>query len=553
MNQEFEYEILDMLKTIQEAAYYLQECRDNGNVEEFEAIKKDLYAGLITVKQICEQCVLQGSPIRLGDACACAVESLKNIDYLLMQNNKKADQKISFELVPIIETMLLQFYYWGIVFTNPEKEAEFKDYLNQVGINRRIEQAEKSGEYKYDLSILVTAYNKLDYTKKCVQSVLKEMPKNVRCELILFNHGSSDGTKEFFDSIPEAKTIDVAVNFAVPGVVYKAVEGKYLLSVSNDIVIGNGAIVNLYRCIAEHEDYGWVVPTTPNVSNLQTISLEYNYSNEEEFASLMKKNNVYNERRHEERVRLCNPVDIMKTVDFVKLIKDMYIEIFGCKDTLSFPDDKMSLWTRRNGLKLILAKDAYCHHFGSITIGKSEAGDKERAKFYLEGRLAFFRSFGVDPWGPGFCYDIKLMNGLDYTVAGQINILGINCGLGSNPLKIKEIYREIGRRREDIYICNLIQEERFLQDISAVSDDVFLFQGMNDISKVVGDKHYDYVVIEDQMKGYEYKEAFVAESLEILNCTTLCYKSPEKEPVPIVMDDAFEVHTAGNWVIIRKK
>ena len=72
--------------------------------------------------------------------------------------------------------------------------------------NRYIERAIRDGKYKYDLSLMVQAYNKLDYTRRCVNSLLANLPRTASWELILINNGSSDGTQEYFESVKPDNT-----------------------------------------------------------------------------------------------------------------------------------------------------------------------------------------------------------------------------------------------------------------------------------------------------------------------------------------------------------
>lgn len=301
----------------------------------------------------------------------------------------------------------------------------------------------------------------------------------------------------------EVKVINVAVNGAAPCVNLKAMSrGKYFLNISNDIVIGDNAIWNLYRCVKEHSDYGYVVPTTPAVSNLQTI--EACYSTPDELKAFTKKNNIYDERRHEQRVRLCNPLCIYPTDIIIQLLFEMYEDRCCVKSVMSFPDDKNSLWMRRNGYKCILAKDAYCHHFGSVTLKHDLGKQEEQRRFYLEGRIDFLNRYGVDPWGTGFCYDYNLF--LNWNIPGidGANILGINCGLGSNSLKIKEVMREKGAINVTLY--NGTQEKRFLEDLKGVSDKVFVFTKLTEIKDKTGRDYFDYIIIDETLENIEAKD-----------------------------------------------
>ena len=78
--------------------------------------------------------------------------------------------------------------------------------------NWYLEEAAQTGKYKYDVSVLILAYNHLDYTRRCVESFLQTVPPDLNYELILVNHGSSDGTKEYFEKIGPHKQLNIAVN-----------------------------------------------------------------------------------------------------------------------------------------------------------------------------------------------------------------------------------------------------------------------------------------------------------------------------------------------------
>lgn len=494
MNLELAYNILDILGTMQDAAKQMKQQYATGNMEMFNSLSIDMWDGLYAVQQIAKQEIQTGSRIRLTDACTCAMESLKDIKYDAITAPKKVTWKLEYELMPIIETAAIQFYYWAIVYEHQEEHEAFLHYLAETDTFKAIPVEEEDRNCEVDLSILVTAYNHIDYTVQCVQSIISNLPENVETEIIVFNHGSSDKTKSLFESLSNIRVINVAINGALPGVITRAhARGKFCLQISNDIIIGKRAIENLYRCAVEHPEYGYIVPTTPAVSNLQTISLDYN--DEETFKNTTANNNVYNERRHEQRVRLCNPLHLMPRDLMKRMILEMYEDKFCCTSQISFPDDKNSLWMRRNGYKCILAKDAYCHHFGSVTLKHDLGKEREQQQFYLNGRRDFYERYGVDPWGVGFCYDLHLFEKWEIPLLEDATVLGINCGLGSNSLKVKEILREKGAEHVTLY--NATQEACFLEDLKGVSDKTIFCNEISDIVANTGLKKYNYIVVEE--------------------------------------------------------
>ena len=126
------------------------------------------------------------------------------------------------------------------------------------------------------------------------------------------NHGSTDGTKEYFESIAPTKQLDILINGGGLGAFTRIIEGKYYLEVTNDVIVTENAIANMIRCMESDEKIAWVVPTTPNVSNFQTIPAEYKTI--DEMHAFARKNNQFSDPyRWEQRARLCNPISLRRT------------------------------------------------------------------------------------------------------------------------------------------------------------------------------------------------------------------------------------------------
>lgn len=407
------------------------------------------------------------SKLSLKAALPSCLDSIQRIMLKYPIDEIQAKRKIEYELIPLLSDMRLNFYFWGMCFGDEARTQQFyeKDRY-YLYFNPYYEQAKQTGNYKYEISVVIIAYNKLDYTKLCVENFLKYMPKDISYELILVNHGSTDGTKEYFESINPDKQVDIAVNGGGLSCVQRIYEGKYVLGISNDIVITENAVRNMYDCINSDERIAWVVPTTPNVSNLQTVFLPY--ENVDEMHACAKQNNVQDPYKWEQRNRLCDPIEMIR----VDARERMHVDTcFYDSDGFAFPDDRLSCLCRRNGYKMVLVKDAYCHHYGSITINDNKAM-QELQKKYMIGRSNFFASFGVDPWGKGMCYSWYLFQNLTIEKLDKINILGVDCGLGANPLKLKEIYKE-KLHVSNVEITNITSEKNYVEDLIGVSDFVY--------------------------------------------------------------------------------
>lgn len=402
------------------------------------------------------------------------------------REEEKAAKKLEFELLPLLENLRLQFFYTQCLEDEEARKKFWEKDYRRFYKNRYVEKAEKTGKYKYDLSIIVVGYNKLEYTKMCVESLKRYLPEGISCELIFLNHGSSDGTKEYFESQKLDKQVDIEVNRGCGMVSSFIVEGKYTLAISNDVLVTKNAIENMYTCITSDEKIGWVVPTTPNVSNLQTI--ESDYTTIQEMYEFAEKNNISNPKRWEEKLRLCNPLTMMKsTINY-----EVASKLSSSVESIAFPDDKRSLELRRAGYKLILAKDAYCYHFGSVTI-ENQVGSVLRMEIrYCKGRIDFLKEYGIDPWGYGMAYDVYLMQELERKNVFALNILGINSGLGGNPLKLKDI---CGKRQET-KVTYLTQYGMYWEDVKALGDKAYRVKEWTEADKVLTGQ-YDYILLEN--------------------------------------------------------
>lgn len=143
---------------------------------------------------------------------------------------------------------------------------------------------------------------------------------------------------------------------------------------------------------------------------------------------------------------------------------------------------------------MMLAKDSYCHHFGSVTI-KDEVAKKSEADFYLNGRRTFYQTFGIDPWGTGFCFDVTFAEQQVVETHSHVEILGINCGMGSNSLKIKEQLKEY-YRNTDTWLYNITDDKSYLADLGGVSDEAKLISVIDELKTYLAGKKFHYVVWE---------------------------------------------------------
>ena len=480
-------QVYNSINTAIEAENELMKYASQNDIPLFSEVASLLFVMLEKIRSISQTLVKEEPALSIDKAIASIIDSLNRIIPLMKNDRERALSKIEYELIPLTEECRINFYFWGIVSGNKEKEEKYlNEEIYELAQNKYIENSVRTGEWKYDLSIIVLAYNKLDYTKKCVSHLMKHYPRYLRTELILINHGSDDGTKEYFESINPDKQLDIKVNGGGLTAISRIVEGKYTLSISNDVFIQRNTIKNLYECITSDPKIGYIVPSTSNVSNYQAIPC--NYSTEKELEEFCKTNNIPNSDKREQRTRLCDPIGMINNEIKWKL-KHSYR--YYSKNHFSFPDDNFSLLCRRNGHKMFLVKDAYCHHCGSITLKNDQ--NTNSAAAYLNGRNDFKKRYGIDPWFK-CAYSYNLFENIVINKTGPVNILAVNGGLGSNGLKIKELLKENVSNR-NVFLKYFLTDSLYYDDVKYLGDCAVVENSIESLT--LDELKYDYMVIED--------------------------------------------------------
>lgn len=341
-------------------------------------------------------------------------------------------------------------------------------------------------EKKTIVSIIVLAYNHLDYTKMCIESLLK-YTNNIDYELITINNGSKDGTEEYFKSLHNTKKISFSENIGVDKAInygFKIADGKYTLNLSNDIIVTQNWLTNLVTCIESDNTIGMVVPVCNASSNFQQISLDYN--NLDDLNLTASNFNKSNPLLWEERLKLVTYTCLFRT-DLQKLIGG-FDEDFNPG---AFDDDAISFRIRRAGYKLILAKDTFVHHFGSITFNDE----------YLKSDIAninnnlFYKKFGVYSWNATMI-DFNLVNLINYEKYYRketIDILGVGPSCASSILQIKNSFKLY--KNYNVNIFYLSEYENNMIDLRTICKSC-IYASYENTKQFFDYKKYDIIILE---------------------------------------------------------
>nr|WP_288825936.1 glycosyltransferase [uncultured Clostridium sp.] len=413
---------------------------------------------------------------------------------ILNDSREKAAALTEYQLIPFLQDWLEDTYFWTLIYPDKEKMKEY--YETEFAENHK-NTYNNRGE-KYLISIMIPVFNKLEYTKRCLESLFRNTDlAKYPCELILLNDGSTDGTEEYFESLGITKVITLKQNVKtmIFSLLYRVCEGKYAAFVNNDTILTEHWLDNLLTCLQFYPNAVMSVPSTPNTSNRQGMIAEFTPENAEEVA---KDHNRPCPYLWEERCRLM-PVIALYDVEKVNT--------FGFADryfhTMEFWDDDFSLRARRAGFQQILCLDTWCYHYGSIS-GKA---DQIKNRTLFNGRVLFQTKYGIDPWGNNFCYDPYQLSHIEPTIQQQpadVSMLAIDPGFGADVLKFKT---QLRRREKKSSFSFLINDAGLKDDLNPFHSTVIVSPSILETHKHIPEGSYNYISLGKDLSVYpDYKE-----------------------------------------------
>jgi GT2 family glycosyltransferase/ubiquinone/menaquinone biosynthesis C-methylase UbiE len=281
------------------------------------------------------------------------------------------------------------------------------------------------------ISIVIATFNKLEYTKQCIESI-REYTSQGSYEIIIVDNFSTDETRIWLMEQEDLKVILNDQNCGFPKACNQGLEianGEYVLLLNNDTVVTSGWLSNLEAALQSSPDIGAVSLLTNSSSYGQAI--QTNYTTIEEMHVFSKSFNMSNQQLWEERAKL---------IGFCMLIKKSVLDQVGGLDERftpgNFEDDDLSLRIRLAGYRLLLCRDTFIHHYGSVSFA-------EVPQSYLNLMRGNQKKF-EEKWGVSLeqsCgIEVELANLIDAPPDKKLRVLHIGCGLGATLLAIKRLF-----------------------------------------------------------------------------------------------------------------
>jgi len=236
-----------------------------------------------------------------------------------------------------------------------------------------------------ETSIIIPLYNQLDYTRKCVDSILADKNRPL-LELILVDNASYDGTHEYLDEVLRKHSNNPTLSWKIIrnetnlGVApawnqgLKAATTNELFVINNDILATNSWIQGIRTGLKKHH---LAIACPYSINGPLNYELELRAGR----FTARNYNRVWND------YSFCAFFMPRKTLEKIGLFDENF-KVGGYEDT------DYCYRLKKEGLTFGIVGSSFIHHFGSITLGEfKKTGDK-----HVSGnRNYFIQKWGEDP------------------------------------------------------------------------------------------------------------------------------------------------------------
>lgn len=202
------------------------------------------------------------------------------------------------------------------------------------------------------LSIITLTYNKLEYTKKFIESLFKYTKD---FELIIVDNGSTDGTVEYLKTIDNIKTIFNIENLGFSKGNNQGLElatGEYIGFLNNDILLSPNWFEEIEK-IFQKENAGFISPR--QINPYYDNATPRNYL---KYFQKQKYKNQYN-KDFDECVFSC-VITKRNVLDKIGVFDENYSPAF-------FEDNDLKFRAINEGYGVYVANNCCFFHFGSVT------------------------------------------------------------------------------------------------------------------------------------------------------------------------------------------
>jgi len=476
--------MMELFGTGKEAVRYLNDTGLQGQAAFLGELRALCAALSDAIQRISNEISLQNKLREIGlNACDSMDRLLESLE---AGDLRRAEMKFACEFVPLF---LFWERYSAVFLIHGRDEESIRQWreAEREDCRRICGEPKEDGDRDcpYDFTVVVLFYGHREMTKSCLDSIAA-YTKGHSYELVTVDNGSDEKTAAWCESLPHPKKIRYRYNMgsSVGGSLIFSMarlyaKGKYLLYVSNDVIVTPRYDDILYQCMESDPRIAMAAPVCNSASNLQAIPVPYAKNNLAEMQAFAEQYNHSDPKKWVDRARLFPILGCYR----MQALSGMYLayDPLFCYDM--FTDDDQCCTLRRMGWRQVLCRDVFVHHFGSATIGD------DQYRVMDAGRAQFYEKYGVDAWNSLGMEFYGFVERLTFPAEDSCRILVINPLFGESALALYSRIRSCGC--SDIMLDALTEDPRYL-------DDMVLFQKhgrIEDARELLGNRQYDIAMI----------------------------------------------------------
>ena len=380
-------------------------------------------------------------------------------------------------------------------------------FTNRQAIARMYRQAAAA-----EVSILVVGWNRLEKTKRCVESILR-YTKEIDYELILIDSGSEDGTLDYFRSVQCEKKLVIRItqNLGAP-YAYTTVSlrelGDFVCIAPNDLIVTKNWMKNLLACMKSDPNIGMVTPMTSNSSNLQ--SLDFPYKTYEEMQAIAARFNRSDPRKWEDRLRIITLGTVLR--------KEVFL---ACGWPLSdvgyfhdFLDDDTAFAVRGLGYRTIVAGDTWICHDHDVRGGEGKDPAQFQRSLAIGRRNFQEKHFGVDAWDDVNNFYSPYFSGLKPpSVLGEAHILGVDVRCGTPILDAKNWLRKNGLFSAQL--SAFTQDPKYWKDLKTICKGGVFCDREEFLADAFPREYFDIVIADRPVNQYHEPQKLINDLFDL--------------------------------------
>ncbi len=229
------------------------------------------------------------------------------------------------------------------------------------------------------ISIVIPAFNQVDYTRLCIESLLPTLPEE--SEIIIIDNASSDGTAEYLGQHPRLRIISNRENLGCAKAWNQGLEAsgfEWIVISNNDVIFSPQWLRGLLG-FAREKGFDIVSPAFREGGydyDIETYSADF----------VSRMGGVF---RSGVAQGICFMIS-RKVVDGIGMFDENFM--IG-----QFEDADFFRRARSAGFRLATTGRSFVHHFGSVT-QKAIRGKKASSPYERQNRAYYRKKYGLTFW-----------------------------------------------------------------------------------------------------------------------------------------------------------